>query len=289
MPAFTPKPFLLKWFRALPPELQRILEWVLILFISMSLVLISREWLRFLLLPLALVLFLRVADRVPVIGPLWHWLFGSRNLWDWLTLLFIPLALAVIGLQISSIFNAQRSDSEVEKTRFEAAERYLIRLASPDILPEKNPSQADIKTISKSVKPDDAVQYGCGYSQPRGGTASSLTLALANSLTHLRKNTPDKQIQKKIMLEYLYTRDLISRGDNVVSLRHADMTSGDFYQAKLARACLNSIMFADSAASVESASDFRPGIMQTCLPPSFPMSFMSAAMIPIPSRMCLSW
>ncbi len=248
---------LLRWFRSLPLEIQRILEWVLILFITISLVLITRDWLRFLLFPLALVLFLRVADRVPLIGPLWRWLFGSRSLWDWLTLLFIPLALAVIGLQVSSIFNAQRTDSDVEKTRFEAVERYLTKLTSPEIIPLSNPVPGEVDVRRQALKADDAMEYGCDYSQPRGATAASLTLALANSLTHLRKSFPDKQIQKKVILEYLYTRGLIDRGGNVLSLRQADMTSGDYYQAKLAKACLNSIFFADSATSPASSSDFR--------------------------------
>jgi uncharacterized protein YjbI with pentapeptide repeats len=250
-------PGVLRWFRTLPRQIQTILEWILILFFAIALVLITRDWLRLMLLPLALVLFLRVADRVPVIGPLWRWLFGSRSLWDWLTLLFIPMALAVIGMQVSSIFNAQRSDSDVEKTRFEAVERYLTKLASPEVIPPSNPSGHQVDESNQASKPDDAVKYGCNFSQPRGVTATSLTLALANSLTHLKKSVPDKQIQKKIILEYLYTRNLIDRGKNVISLRHADMRSGDFYQARLDQSCLNSIMFADSASSPESSSDFR--------------------------------
>lgn len=232
-------------------------EWLLILSFSIFMVLFSREWLRFLILPLCLILFLRVADRIPVLGPIWRWLFGSRTLWEWLTLLFIPMALAVIGLQVSAIFNAQRSDGDVEKTRFEATERYLTHLASTDLLPNSNPAKAESKYAVKENQTDDAVKFGCGFSQPRGRTASSLTLALVNQLTHLRKSTADKQIQKKIILEYLNTRGLINRGDNVVSLRNADMRSGDFYQARLDNSCLNSIMFADSAGSEGSASDFR--------------------------------
>lgn len=258
MPGLTPStPDLLRWFRTLPRKLQIILEWLLIFFITISLVVITRDWLRLMLLPLALVLFLRIADRVPVIGPLWRWLFGSRSLWDWLTLLFIPMALAVIGMQVSSIFNAQRSDSDVEKTRFEAVERYLTKLASPEVIPPTNPSGSNSDETNQALKADDATQYGCTFSQPRGVTATSLTLALANSLSYLKKSTPDKQIQKKIILEYLYTRGLIGRGGNVISLRQADMTSGDFYQARLAGSCLNSIMFADSASSPASSSDFR--------------------------------
>jgi len=260
---------ILKWFRSLAPELQRIIEWILIFFLSISLVLLSRDWLRFLLLPLGLVVFLRVADRIPMVGPLWRWLFGSRSLWDWLTLLFIPLALAVIGLQISEIFNAKRSDSEVEKTRFEAVERYLTSLTTSEILPLDN------RTVKASMDQshnatnslDEATRYGCGYSQPRGVTAASLTLALSNNLSNLRTSKPDKQIQKKIVLEYLYNRSLINRGKdtdvmqksntNVLSLRYADMTSGNYYQARLAKSCLNSIMFADSSGSDGSSSDFR--------------------------------
>lgn len=260
---------ILKWFRSLAPELQTVIEWSLILFVSISLVLLSRDWLRFLLLPLTLVVFLRVADRVPVVGPLWRWLFGARSLWDWLTLLFIPLALAVIGLQISEIFNAQRNNSEVDKTRFEAVERYLISLTNPEILP------LDDSSIKASTDPranisdrlDDATRYGCGYSKPRGVTAASLTLALSSNLSNLRKSKSDKQIQKKIILEYLYARSLINRGrdsvvgqdpnGNVLSLRHADMTSGNYYQARLSMSCLNSIMFADSSGSESSSSDFR--------------------------------
>lgn len=260
---------ILKWFRSLAPELQTIIEWTLILFLTISLVILSRDWLRFLLLPLALVVFLRVADRVPVVGPLWRWLFGSRSLWDWLTLLFIPLALAVIGLQISEIFNAQRSDSEVEKTRFEAVERYLTSLTSREILPAANSSNKSgmDERPNASERPDEATKYGCGYSQPRGVTAASLTLALSSNLSNLRKSKPDKQIQKKIVLEYLYARSLVNRGKdtevgqlsnaNVLSLRYADMTSGNYYQARLAKSCLNSIMFADSSASEGSSSDFR--------------------------------
>lgn len=262
MPGFNPPTLLLKWFQSLPPVVQRILEWVVIFLLTISLVLMTREWLRFLLLPVTLVLFLRVADRVPLIGPLWRWLFGARSLWDWLTLLFIPLALAVVGLQISAIFNAQRSDSDVEKTRFEAVERYLKNLTSPDIIPPENPSRDKEDRRNPDEKPDVAVNFGCGFSQPSGVTATSLTLALANSLTHLRKSVPDKQVQKRIILEYLYRRDLITKGGNVISLRHADMTRGDFYQARLKRSCLNSIMFADSATSPASSSDFRFAVLE---------------------------
>lgn len=243
--------------RSLPRKAAIIMEWVLIVLVAISLVLITREWLRFMLLPVALVLFLRVADRVPVIGPLWRWLFGARNLWDWLTLLFIPVALAVIGLQISSLFNAQRSDSDVEKTRFEAVERYLTKLAAQEIIPASNQDLPIMSRRNAALKRDAAMDDGCGFSQPRGVTATSLTLALVNSLSFLKKSIPDKQIQKKVVLEYLYNRDLINRGDNVISLRQADMTGGNFYQAKLPKSCLNSIMFSDSSGSPSSASDLR--------------------------------
>lgn len=245
-----------KTFRSFPANVQRGLEWMLILVVTIILVFWSREWLRFLLIPLSLVLFLRVADRVPLIGPFWRWLFGDRSLWDWLTLLFIPLALAVIGLQVSSTFNAQRSDSDVEKTRFEAVERYLTNLASPQILPSNNPTQGN-PDIRQPPARGEAFKYGCGFAQPRGVTATSLTRALASSLTHLRKSIDKPQIQKKIILDYLYTRGLITRGNNVIDLRYSDMTSGDYYQADLKNSCLNDIMFADSAASLSSASDFR--------------------------------
>jgi uncharacterized protein YjbI with pentapeptide repeats len=229
----------------------------LIFLVTIALVVVTREWLRFLLIPVTLILFLRVADRVPLIGPLWRWLFGDRSLWDWLTLLFIPLALAVIGLQVSSLFNAQRSDSDVEKTRFEAVERYLTTLASTDILPPKNPPEGNQEIKESSAKDNDALNHGCGFAQPRAVTATSMTRALASSLTHLRKSIDDKQIQKKIILDYIYTRGLINRGNNVIDLRHTDMTRGDFYQADLKNSCLNDIMFADSATSPSSASDFR--------------------------------
>jgi uncharacterized protein YjbI with pentapeptide repeats len=244
-------------FRTLPPNVQRLVEWLLIFLVTIALVLVTREWLRFLLIPVTLILFLRVADRVPLIGPLWRWLFGDRSLWDWLTLLFIRLALAVIGLQVSSLFNAQRSDSDVEKTRFEAVERYLTTLASTEILPLTNPPEGKQEIQESSANDNDALKHGCGFAQPRAVTATSLTRALASSLTHLRKSIDDKQIQKKIILDYIYTRGLINRGSNVIDLRHADMTSGNFYQADLKNSCLNDIMFADSATSPSSASDFR--------------------------------
>jgi len=257
-----------RFFRSLPSGCQQVLEWILILSLTIAVVLLTREWLRFLLLPLALVLFLRVADRVPVVGPIWRWLFGARNLWDWLTLLFIPLALAVIGLQISQIFNAQRSDGDVEKTRFEAVEKSLTSLASPEILPPATPVTSINKPEARNALESDDIgaMTGCGYSQARGVTAASLTQAIASNLTNLKKSVPDKQIQKKIILEYLYARGLINRRPNtapqqgsgtVISLRHVDLSSGNFYQARLPQACLNSIMFADSAGSEKSSSDFR--------------------------------
>ena len=250
-----------KRFRLLPPRIQIAIEWLVILIFSLVLVLFTREWLRFALLPFLLVLFLRIADRVPIIGPAWRWLFGSRSLWDWLTLLFIPMALAVVGLQISAIFNAQRSDGEIEKTRFEATERYLTHLASDTVLPLRPDvsSQGETKTTADSSgTAANQGKRGCGPSRPEGVTASSLTLALANSLTHLRKSSQgDKQVQKKIILEYLNNRKLIRNGSNVISLEHADMSSGDFYYANLTNACLNNIMFADSIPSPDSASDFR--------------------------------
>ncbi len=257
-----------RFFRSLPSGVQQVLEWLLIVSITIALVVLTREWLRFLLLPLALVLFLRVADRVPVVGPIWRWLFGTRNLWDWLTLLFIPLALAVIGLQVSQIFNAQRSDGDVEKTRFDAVEKYLTSLASTEILPAETPlnTASNAEALNALEAVDDGVQSGCGFSQPRAVTAASLTQAIASNLTNLRKSLPDKQIQKKIILEYLYARGLINRrlneapqagSDTVISLRHVDMSSGNFYQARLPKACLNSVMFADSAGSEQSSSDFR--------------------------------
>ena len=250
-----------KRFRLLPLRMQITIEWLAIVICALILVLFTREWLRFALLPFLLVLFLRIADRVPIIGPVWRWLFGSRSLWDWLTLLFIPMALAVVGLQISAIFNAQRSDGEIEKTRFEATERYLTHLASDKVLPlspELLSSQAQNTTTAGASKVDNEGKMRCGPSQPEGVTASSLTLALANSLTHLRTSSPgDKQVQKKIILEYLNNRKLIRNSGNVISLENADMSSGDFYSANLNDACLRNIMFADSIPSPDSASDFR--------------------------------
>jgi len=48
-------------FQTLPPNVQRLVEWLLIFLVTIALVVVTREWLRFLLIPVTLILFLRVA------------------------------------------------------------------------------------------------------------------------------------------------------------------------------------------------------------------------------------
>lgn len=58
-------------------------------------------------------------------------------------------------------------------------------------------------------------------------------------------------------LRFIYKLGLLDKERAIINPAGFDFSRGNFYKARLANSCLNSIMFADSAASEESSSDFR--------------------------------
>lgn len=236
-------------------SLRTITRWMLLFFLSLSAVYLFKGWPLILIAIVGSLVLLRTIDRFPYIGPKWKWLFGDRHLWEWLELLFVPLVLAAVGLQLSSYFTRRQSDYNIHQLRFESTERYLKMFTESDVL-------AKLKTIpvseAQTYQPVNWDANPCSVrSSPQGALLSNFTRATLSQLSALRPSSSTPQPQKKIILEYLHRVGAITHGAHSINTKFFDMESSDLYQARLSKACLDSVMFADSAASVRSHSDLR--------------------------------
>lgn len=240
-------------------SVRTISRWSLLFFLSLGVVYLFKGWPFIFIAVVGVLVLLRTIDKIPYICPKWTWLFGPRSLWEWLDLLFVPLVLAAIGLQLSSFFTRRQSDNNVQQIRFEATERYLKMFTQSDVLAKLKRRAQDSNT--DSLRYPAAAEWArepCSViSSDQGVLLSNFTRATLSQLSALNPSANTPQPQKKIILEYLHRVGAITHNSHSISTKFFDMRSSDLYQARLPRACLDSVMFADSVATAPSRSDLR--------------------------------
>jgi uncharacterized protein YjbI with pentapeptide repeats len=241
-------------------KILQFIEWFFLVFFTVLLVVLGQNWLRFILVPLILVLFLRVADRIPFLGSKWKWLFGERTLWDWLTLLFVPVALTMLGIYFSALFTASQGDINIEKLRQEVTNDYFKVLQDGAII--NKIKKSDLSQLKVFAKNDNRESQHCG-NNINSSWLRNQTLLVLDQLTNLKTAKVTKNKNKKHIIEFLHSSELIGKDNkNYLSLRHADMTGSNLVQAHLENSCLESINFADPYSSSQSSSDLRHANLQ---------------------------
>jgi hypothetical protein len=82
---------------------------------------------------------------------LWNWTeFGKKSGWEWLQLLIVPLALAVIGLWFTMQQDARQQQSEEQRAQDEALQAYLDQMSM--LILEKDLRNSEV---------DSAVRTSC--------------------------------------------------------------------------------------------------------------------------------
>ncbi len=248
-------------FRTRSRSVRTIGRWILLFVISLGAVYLFKGWPLIFIAVVAVLVLLRTIDRLPYIGSKWKWLFGEKTLWEWLQLVFVPLVLAAVGLQLSSYFTRRQSDNNIQQIRFEATERYLKMFTESDILSGVRRRPLDEKAAAKGKPYPAAAEWSREPCSPipseKGVLLSNFTRATLNQLSALSPSASAPQPQKKIILEYLHRIGAITHDSHSINTKFFDLQSADLYQARLPLACLDSVSFADSAGSQRSRSDLR--------------------------------
>jgi hypothetical protein len=146
---------------------------------------------------------------------LWEWTrFGDKGLWDWLELLIVPVALAVVGFLFSV---AQESNQQqVEERRVQSQQEIEEQRAQDAAL------QAYLDEMGSMLIDEDVLRSEEGD--------EVRTLARARTLTVLERLDPER---KGRVLQFLSESDLISKGDPVVNLDKANLEKVSWERASL--------------------------------------------------------
>lgn len=232
------------------------LKWILLLPVGIGVALFVSRW-AFIFWPLfCFLVFLRVAQDLPYVGPAWRSMFGEKTLWDWLSLLIVPGVLTTIGFQFSSLNSAADRINAQRTMRSERYSKYLelIRdyVISDDLARLGKETQLQIQDTKSR-------RLGCILSaqSPKAILVQNLTDATLSQISLLATKEDRYLDEKGMTLRFLYKLGLLYKERAIINPEGFDFSRGNFYQARLANSCLNSVMFADSAASKESSSDFR--------------------------------
>ena len=213
---------------------------------------------------LCVLLFLRFAQDLPFLGGLWMSLFGERTLRDWLSLMIVPVVLTTIGFQFSSMKSDEERDNSIKTMRAQLFQKYLEMIqeyVTDGSLSASRGRRIDAKADASSSQlaeeqPDDDCRIPS--QSPTALFVQNITESTLSQLQLLKTSQQNDVIQENGMIfRFLHGLGLLNRGSNTISLRGFNFERSDFYQRDLRNTCLTEIMFADSAVSLGSASDFR--------------------------------
>ncbi len=228
-----------------------------------------RDILQIIIIGFSIIIFLRFVYKIPFIGSIWKYLFGEKTLWDWLELLLIPVGLLIIGIYFTNYFTSQQMDVNVEKVRYEVTQNYLDIFKKENFLTEfKQEVDYAVKNQSELKKaieqnPENVCFHYYKY-LPKNNLLTSKTKLVLEQLTKLKTSKYSKSIEKKHILEFLRSSELIKKGQNQETQKYnylmipfADMSSSDLYYADLSNTCLDSVKFSSYDGSYTSTSDMR--------------------------------
>ena len=158
--------------------------------------------------------------------------FFRKTLWDWMQLLFIPVALAVAGFW----FN-HRERKAVEK-RAEIEQIAAVRRAESEREIEQQRAKSD-RDIAEDNQYEAALQEFINkmselllVNDLRKSTedAEVRKIARVRTLTILRGLDP---LRKASVLQFLYDSRLIDKDSRIIYLSHADLSGADLNGADL--------------------------------------------------------
>lgn len=225
------------------------LKWIFLLPAGIGVALFVSRW-DFIFWPLfCFLVFLRVAPGLPCVGPIWRSMFGEKTLWDWLSLLIVPAALATLGFQFSLMnSNRDRTDSVIAD-RAELFQKYIERIQA----------YAISGALTSQERPKTLHAGDCAISAqtPTALIVQNITQSTLMQLQLLETETRNLHNEKGMILRFLYSVGSITRGGNKIDLSSADFSSSNLRHANLEGACLNNLMFNDVESAPGSASDLR--------------------------------
>jgi Pentapeptide repeats (8 copies) len=178
-----------------------------------------------------------------------RWGLRGKTVWDWLQLLIVPLALAVIGFFFTMQQDAQQQALEDRRAQ---AGRALEEQRTQDAALQAYLDQMSQLVLEKELfasQEDSRVR----------------TLARARTLTVLRRLDPDR---KGLVVQFLYESELIEPshpvGVPIIALKDADLRDADLSNVYL--------QFVDLRSADLSGADLRDAALPGCQssgPPAF--------------------
>lgn len=142
--------------------------------------------------------------------------FLNKSLWDWMQLLIIPAALAIVAIWFNRVENKNERANTRDNQQASALEAYLDKMS--DLL---------LKEDLRNSKPDAEVRK----------IARARTLTVVSQLNGIRKGS---------LLKFLYEAELIRKDNCIINLADADFSGAELESANLRGANLHGINF-DSA------------------------------------------
>ena len=176
-------------------------------------------------------------------------MFGEKTLWDWLSLLIVPGVLTTIGFQFSSLNSAADRINAQRTMRSERYSKYLELIRDYVISDDLAGPGKETQLQTSDAK---GRRLGCILSaqSPKAILVQNLTDATLSQISLLATKEDRYLDEKGMTLRFLYKLGLLSKERAIINPEGFDFSRGNFYEARLANSCLNSVMFADSAARV---------------------------------------
>jgi hypothetical protein len=158
---------------------------------------------------------------------LWRWTeFGERSGWDWLQLLIVPLAIAVIGLWFTAQQDARQQQIE---NRRAASDRQIAEQNAQDDALQAYLDQMSTLLLDKDLRTSDE-------------DSEVRTLARARTLPVLERLDPSRKTQ---VMEFLVEEELVGGVDlkmpieaPIIPLNGANLSGADLSGADLGGAYL---------------------------------------------------
>ena len=173
----------------------------------------SRLFRMFLLLICLVIIFLGIA-YIPLIVPLidWTWTgFSKRTLWDWMSLLIVPVVLAIVGVAFNIAITRNTRNIAIDNQQENLLQSYLDRMA--ELLIDKH--------LQDSPEPVEL-----------------RSIARARTLSVLAKLDPKRKAR---LLQFLYEAKLIGKDKRIIDLREADLSRADLRNIDLSEANLTEV------------------------------------------------
>jgi hypothetical protein len=136
----------------------------------------------------------------------------GKTLWDWMSLLLVPVVLAIGGTAFAFVQDSRQQDLEDRRAQADALQAYL----------------AQMSTLLIDEAPTTVIEEGDEKKQRPLQDPTAITVARARMLTILGRvdsdpRRPTDEEPKRTVLQFLYEARLIQRDQPVVEFRDANL------------------------------------------------------------------